>query len=255
MVIASLVIALIIISIYIYRTYRQRIYNYLLKILSNSFNIFHSLGRIKALIAVVAALFLIFSALIIGIIQDYLANEFIQFDEVVVYIVVHIFGKDWNNAMKLFNIISNIYVLLIIISLTTIWIIIKGINKVHEIKFMIISFLGAVLLENMLRNIFHRLGPTGIQYTFPSGEVLMSVVVYGFLTYMIIRYSRKTWINSIITGLYLSVSLLNGLSVVYLNLQYPSDVVAGFEFGMVWITLTIILLEVYRVLPKVVVAI
>ncbi len=163
---------------------------------------------------------------------------------------MHIFNRDWNNAMKIFSNISNIYVLFIIISLTAIWIIIKGINKLHEIKFMIISFLGAVLLENILRNVF-RLGPTGTRYTFPSGEVLISVVVYGFLAYILVRHSRKTWINSIIIGSYLSIILLTGLSMIYFNLQYPSDVVAGFEFGMVWITLIIILLEVYRVLPKI----
>ena len=43
----------------------------------------------------------------------------------------------------------------------------------------------------------------------------------------------------------------SGLSMVYFNLQYPSDVVASFEFGAVWISLIIILLEVYRVLSKV----
>jgi membrane-associated phospholipid phosphatase len=79
----------------------------------------------------------------------------------------------------------------------------------------------------------------------------MVVVTYGFLVYMVIRYSRKAWINSVILSLYLFVSVTSGISMVYFNLQFPSDVAAGFEFGMVWLTLIIILLEIYRVLPKI----
>ena len=68
-----------------------------------------------------------------------------------------------------------------------------------------------------LKNVFHRLEPSGNIYTFPSSEVLMSVVVYGFFVYMILKNSKKTWINSIIIGIYLSICFLIGLSVVYLT--------------------------------------
>ncbi|WP_291700211.1 phosphatase PAP2 family protein [Clostridium sp.] len=120
---------------------------------------------------------------------------------------------------------------------------------------LILAFLYIVnkhgkLLDIASKNVFHRLGPSGNIYTFPSSEVLMSVVVYGFFVYMILKNSKKTWINSIIIGIYLSICFLIGLSVVYLNLQYPSDVAAGFEFGIVWLSLSIILLEIYGVLPK-----
>ena len=57
--------------------------------------------------------------------------------------------------------------------------------------------------------------------------------------------------NSIIIGGYLSLCSFIGLSIVYLNIQYPSDVVAGFEFGIVWLSLSIILMEIYRVLPRI----
>jgi membrane protein DedA with SNARE-associated domain len=251
LILGSIIIAVIIIGVYLYRSFKDRIYSFLLKTLDNSLRLFHSLGRIKALMVGIAVLFLVFSALVMGIIQDYLAHEFNQFDEVSKYIIVHIFDTDWNYIMKLFKNISNTYVLLIVAAITAVWIIIKGINKYNEIKFLIVAFLGGVLLNNVLRIVFRRFGPSGTVYTFPSGQSLMVVVTYGFLVYMVIRYSRKAWINSVILSLYLFVSVTSGISMVYFNLQFPSDVAAGFEFGMVWLTLIIILLEIYRVLPKI----
>lgn len=251
LVIISVIIAMIIVSIYIYKNYKQRISEWVINILKNSLKIFNSLGEIKVLIAVIAALFLIFSALFIGIVQDYIANEFGEFDEIVKYMVERIFDERWNNTMKIFNSMSNIYILSIMIIITASWIFVKNINKVREIQFLLASSIGGKLLDISLKNVFHRLGPSGYIYTFPSSEVLISVVVYGFFVYMILKKSKKAWINSIIIGIYLSICLLIGLSVVYLNLQYPSDVVAGFEFGIVWLSLSIILLEVYGVLQKI----
>lgn len=251
LVIISVIIAMIIVSIYIYKNYKQRISEWVINILKNSLKIFNSLGEIKVLIAVIAALFLIFSALIIGIVQDYIENEFGEFDEIVKYMVERIFDERWNNAMKIFNSMSNIYILSIMIIITASWIFVKNINKVREIQFLLVSSIGGKLLDISLKNVFHRLGPSGDIYTFPSSEVLISVVVYGFFVYMILKKSKKAWINSIIIGIYLCICLLIGLSVVYLNLQYAIDVVAGFEFGIVWLSLSIILLEVYGVLQKI----
>lgn len=90
--IGGLVIIAVIVSIYLYNKYKQRIYELLINIIDNSQNVFHSLGRINALITGTAILFLAFSVLVIGIIQDYLANEFSKFDELVKYIIVREFG-------------------------------------------------------------------------------------------------------------------------------------------------------------------
>jgi membrane-associated phospholipid phosphatase len=46
------------------------------------------------------------------------------------------------------------------------------------------------------------------------------------------------------------ITLLVGISRVYFDLQYPSDVVAGYVFGGVWLSLNIVLLEIFRVLHK-----
>lgn len=250
LLIGSLIIAVMIMLIYIYKSHKQIVYEFVLKMLNNSLIIFHSFGKIKALIGTVVVVFLVFLTLVTGIIQDFLAQEFREFDELTRYIIVHVFDEDWGTAMRVFSNSANMYFLLFIILLTAIFIMIKGKNKLLELRFLTISFLGAVALSSMLRNIFHRIGPTGTEYTFPSAENIVAVVTYGFLTYLVIRYNEKLWINSLIISLYLVMCLLPGLSIIYFNIQYPSDVAAGYEFGFVWLSLSIIMLEVYRVLPK-----
>lgn len=251
LLIGSIVIAIIVVLVYLYRNYKQKIYTAAFEMLNNGLKIFHSLGRIKALIAGITVLFLVFSALVIGLIQDFLAHEFNEFDEVAKYLVVHIFNENWLNIMKIFNNLSNKYVLISVFIITAALIIIKGINKLHEIKFLSISFLGAGVLNYLLRIAFHRIGPIGTKFTFPSGEVLMTVVVYGYLAYMILKYIKKAWINAVIVSSYFVICIALGLSMVYFNLQYPSDIVAGYEFGVVWLSLNLVLLEVFRILPSI----
>ncbi|WP_242851434.1 phosphatase PAP2 family protein [Clostridium sp. DMHC 10] len=219
--------------------------------LNSSLKIFHSLGKIKVAIAGIAVSFLIFLVLVIGVIQDYLSHEFSEFDEISKYVIMNIFDENWTNIMKVFRGASNIYVLLITVIIIVIWIFIKGINKLKEIEFLIISFLGAEAISNILKIVFHRLGPSGTLYTFPSGEGFMTVVTYGFLAYMILKYSKQTCINYLVLSICLCINFLIGLSMIYLNLQYPSDIIAGYEFGAVWLSLSIILLEIYRVLPNI----
>lgn len=137
--------------------------------------------------------------------------------------------KILNNSLKIFH------------SLGRLKIVITGIAA---------SFLGAEAISNILKIVFHRVGPSGIFYTFPSGESFMTVVTYGFLSYMIIKYSNHDWVNYLALCMCLSINLFIGVSMIYLNLQYPSDIIAGYEFGAVWLSLSIILLEIYRVLPN-----
>ncbi|WP_123053413.1 phosphatase PAP2 family protein [Clostridium sp. JN-1] len=98
------------------------------------------------------------------------------------------------------------------------------------------------ILNDSLK-IFHSLGK--IKAAIAETAVLFLM----FLAYTIIKYSKKTWIKPLAIDIYLCLCFLIGLSMVYLNLQYPSDVAAGYEFGVVYLSLSIILLEVYKVLP------
>jgi len=75
-------------------------------------------------------------------------------------------------------------------------------------------------------------------YSFPSGHAIVTVVVYGLISYFLAESypSRK----KIIYGVYGVAMFVIGLSRVYLGVHWPSDVVAGWVVGggllalMIW---------------------
>jgi membrane-associated phospholipid phosphatase len=118
---------------------------------------------------------------------------------------------------------------------------------------MIIYFItvaGGGLLNLWLKSFFERERPNVNRiieadgFSFPSGHSMGSMTYYGFLGYLVIRskykpLSKLGWV--ILFGL---VILLIGISRIYLGVHYPSDVLAGYMAGSVWLVLCISLLEI-----------
>lgn len=84
-----------------------------------------------------------------------------------------------------------------------------------------------------------------VGYSLPSGHAMGAMVFYGFLAYLIIRSQRRgpvsTWALSAVL---LTFIVGIGVSRVYLNAHYASDVFAGFFAGCFWLSACIFALEV-----------
>jgi len=76
--------------------------------------------------------------------------------------------------------------------------------------------------------------------SFPSGHATSSMVF--FLTLAIVLTSGTRWRFLSVAGAIL-LSLLIGISRVMLGVHWPSDVVGGWAFGMLWVLLTLRLAE------------
>jgi membrane protein DedA with SNARE-associated domain len=257
LIISSLAVGVILVFIYFYRSQRTEITEFTYKMLNRTMKVFHSMGRIRIAIAATAAAFLSFSILLIGVIQDYSAHEFSKFDTIVSYLVKSIFTKDWAHLIEQFSILTSLKLFVPLTILIIIWILRINKNRILEIQFLFITIGGAEVLQFILRNAFRRLGPSSInlieniQYTFPSNQSLMAIAVYGFFAFIIIRHTKKAWISTTLVVSALFICILACLNPLFFQTEYPSDLYAGFIFGGVWLTINIILLEVYRILPKV----
>ena len=105
--------------------------------------------------------------------------------------------------------------------------------------------LSGFLLIKLLKILFQRQRPGSpitdalANYGFPSGHGMMAVVFYGLVAgWIAVSIKNKAYRSLIIFFLVLLV-LLIGYSRIYLRLHYATDVLAGFCFGMIWLTLCI----------------
>jgi undecaprenyl-diphosphatase len=76
--------------------------------------------------------------------------------------------------------------------------------------------------------------------SFPSGHATSSMIFYLTLALALTKASR--WHRPAALGAIL-LSLLIGLSRVMLGVHWPSDVVGGWAFGLLWVLLTLRLAE------------
>jgi membrane protein DedA with SNARE-associated domain/membrane-associated phospholipid phosphatase len=254
MLIGGIIAAVIFILVYTYRRYKGRIKDTLLNSLEKGMQRFHSMGKVRFFVLSAFAAFVLFISLMIGLIQDFLAKEFTEFDEVTSYIVHEIFDPIWTDLMNRFALLGSYYVFAPLIVLTSLWIWFRGKNRILELSFFAFAIIGGEALDEGLRLLFHRTGPTpeGLQYpyTFPSEQTLISLTVCGYAGYLLVRHYGNAKIRITTTLLVAIVCLLVGISRIFFNVQYPSDVVAGYVFGGAWFSLNVILLEVFRILQN-----
>lgn len=123
-------------------------------------------------------------------------------------------------------------------------------QKRLESGMLAIASLGALFLNLGMKLIFSRPRPTlwqpliqEISYSFPSGHALGASVLYGFLGYLFIRrYPQRSYL---ISGISITIILLIGLSRLYLGVHYPTDILAGYIVGLLWLGICVAILKHY----------
>jgi undecaprenyl-diphosphatase len=73
-------------------------------------------------------------------------------------------------------------------------------------------------------------------YSFPSGHAAMSIVVYGFLAFLL-AHGKPGWQKVALALPAASIAVLVAFSRVYLGAHWFSDVVASIGLGLAWIGL------------------
>jgi len=140
----------------------------------------------------------------------------------------------------------NIVVFIVIVSLIIIWR-----HNQQEAKIFAIACLGAWVLNTGLKLFFTKSRPqlwhlliSEISFSFPSGHALGSLVLYGFLAYLLATHYPK---YSIIFYGFASVAIAAiGLSRLYLGVHWPTDIIAGYGVGFLWLMLCITMLKLQR---------
>jgi undecaprenyl-diphosphatase len=101
---------------------------------------------------------------------------------------------------------------------------------------------GAMALGPLLKAIVERPRPALTEHvvavnswSYPSGHSLNSMAVIGLLTVLAARERPGALRRTLLTVLGAFLVLLIGFSRVYLGVHYPSDVLAGWLIGIIWL--------------------
>lgn len=109
---------------------------------------------------------------------------------------------------------------------------------------VLVSTIGGALLSSGLKELFGRERPDRafhvvevLTASFPSGHAMLSAVVYLTLGVLLSRLVGSAWGRAWCLLTALGITVLVGLSRLYLGVHYPTDVLGGWAAGMAWATL------------------
>ncbi len=111
----------------------------------------------------------------------------------------------------------------------------------HAAMLVLGAVFSGTIVSQLLKIGFARPRPDLVPYgtevftaSFPSGHAMMSAVVYLTLGALLARTKSRRRVKSYVMAIAAVLTLLVGLSRIYLGVHWPSDVVAGWALGAGW---------------------
>jgi len=151
-------------------------------------------------------------------------------------------GPDWFNEMARDITAMGGYTILLIIILGVsgfLWLN----KKYYAMWFLIAATITGYLFMMSLKVIMDRPRPDFVSQlshthsaSFPSGHSMMAAIVYLTCGALLTRMSEKRRIKFYFLAVPMLITLLVGMSRVYMGVHFPTDVLAGWTAGLVWAT-------------------
>ncbi|MEG4088442.1 phosphatase PAP2 family protein [Microcoleus sp. Pol12B4] len=210
-------------------------------------------SKIRSLITIIRLAGLAVAALgmwgFATIAEDVLEKESYAFDSSILLALRKLHTPLRDQIMLGFTFLGEPKLLLVICLI--LGIILLGRNHRSEAATIAFAGGGAIGLNLLLKKLFARDRPQLWEhivnvtfYSFPSGHAMISMVIYGLLGYFLgARFPKQRWS---IYGLTVVLIAAIGLSRLYLGVHWPTDVIAGYTAGLVWLITCIITLEIWK---------
>jgi undecaprenyl-diphosphatase len=171
--------------------------------------------------------------------EEVLESDASQFDDAVRTATHRLASPALTSTMQVFSCLGSVALLLTLTLLSILFLL--YFHERRAASLLAITVGGVYLLEIILKSAFHRGRPTAFfgnappSSSFPSGHAMASLCFYGALASLLSARTLGRGARWLIwTAAFLLVGMI-GFSRVYLGVHYPSDVLAGYLAGLVWI--------------------
>ncbi len=110
---------------------------------------------------------------------------------------------------------------------------------------------GGEIILILLKLFFHRPRPMpqlviAHGYSFPSGHAFSAMTIYGFLIYMIWNMDKIRGLKFVVLLMSISLIFFIGISRIYLNVHYLTDILGGYAAGLAWLVFCIIMVNTIK---------
>ncbi|WP_068501556.1 phosphatase PAP2 family protein [Paenibacillus kribbensis] len=162
-----------------------------------------------------------------------------HFDYKIITDIQQLESPAMTHIMKFFTLIGS-GIPVVIIILIVMLVLYRVLGHRRELLFLAIAVLGSVLLNTVLKLLFHRARPEinriieANGYSFPSGHSMTAFSMYAALTFLVWKHVpfRLGRILLIVLSSLLIIAI--GTSRIYLGVHYPSDVLGGYFMSGCW---------------------
>lgn len=145
----------------------------------------------------------------------------------------------WADVFRFITFFGNTTTVIAIAVIVSIFLLRSKISRMYIVG-LGITLAGAAGFAYVLKEVVGRARPTGLiplltetSFSFPSGHATASAALYGFIAFILCKlYPHSKRLVLVGTTL---IILCIGFSRLYLGVHFPTDVIAGYLVGALWL--------------------
>jgi undecaprenyl-diphosphatase len=178
--------------------------------------------------------------LFLGVVEDVVTNDtLVDVDRAIYMWLSSVRTRFGDDVMVVITELSGVYVMSSVVVALAIWFAVT--RRFRTLAYWLSAAIFSQALVFALKYALGRARPPGAHgviegFSFPSGHAAQSLVVFGFLAFLL-GHGKPMWQQTAYTAGAATIALLVALSRLYLGAHWFSDVVASFGLATAWIAL------------------